>query len=288
MSLWYGSDKRGSEQAPNLLCDAITKQRIIDSIEPIMPLTTTDKYAIHSTAKYLREIIDVNKRLAEAVNSKLQLGNRVLTIGGDHSLGLGSVAGSLQFDENVALIWFDAHGDMNTEQTSPTGNVHGMPVAALMGLCDSALNDVAKVNIKPQNIFWIGARDLDEGERQLVSQFNLNVYSTEYIHVHGMQRVMNEVVQKMQKQGVEHVHLSFDIDAMDPTIVAATGCLVPNGLNNTDFDIFVQSIASLQQHIIALDFVEYNPLLDDSQQTSLGWCCHALKQLCNAIVRNNG
>lgn len=288
MSLWYGSDKRGSEQAPNLLCDAITKQRIIDSIEPIMPLTTTDKYAIHSTAKYLREIIDVNKRLAEAVNSKLQLGNRVLTIGGDHSLGLGSVAGSLQFDENVALIWFDAHGDMNTEQTSPTGNVHGMPVAALMGLCDSALNDVPKVNIKPQNIFWIGARDLDEGERQLVSQFNLNVYSTEYIHVHGMQRVMNEVVQKMQKQGVEHVHLSFDIDAMDPTIVAATGCLVPNGLNNTDFDIFVQSIASLQQHIIALDFVEYNPLLDDSQQTSLGWCCHALKQLCNAIVRNNG
>lgn len=288
MPLWYGSDKRGSEQAPNLLCDAITKQRIIDSIEPIMPLTTTDKYAIHSTAKYLREIIDVNKRLAEAVNSKLQLGNRVLTIGGDHSLGLGSVAGSLQFDENVALIWFDAHGDMNTEQTSPTGNVHGMPVAALMGLCDSALNDVAKVNIKPQNIFWIGARDLDEGERQLVSQFNLNVYSTEYIHVHGMQRVMNEVVQKMQKQGVEHVHLSFDIDAMDPTIVAATGCLVSNGLNNTDFDIFVQSIASLQQHIIALDFVEYNPLLDDSQQTSLGWCCHALKQLCNAIVRNNG
>lgn len=288
MPLWYGSDKRGSEQAPNLLCDAITKQRIIDSIEPIMPLTTTDKYAIHSTAKYLREIIDVNKRLAEAVNSKLQLGNRVLTIGGDHSLGLGSVAGSLQFDENVALIWFDAHGDMNTEQTSPTGNVHGMPVAALMGLCDSALNDVAKVNIKPQNIFWIGARDLDEGERQLVSQFNLNVYSTEDIHVHGMQRVMNEVVQKMQKQGVEHVHLSFDIDAMDPTIVAATGCLVPNGLNNTDFDIFVQSIASLQQHIIALDFVEYNPLLDDSQQTSLGWCCHALKQLCNAIVRNNG
>lgn len=215
-------------------------------------------------------------------------GDIPIFVGGDHSLGLGSVAASAQYDSNVGVIWFDAHGDMNTEQTSPTGNVHGMPVAALMGLCDSALNDVAKVNIKPQNIFWIGARDLDEGERQLVSQFNLNVYSTEYIHVHGMQRVMNEVVQKMQKQGVEHVHLSFDIDAMDPTIVAATGCLVPNGLNNTDFDIFVQSIASLQQHIIALDFVEYNPLLDDSQQTSLGWCCHVLKQLCNAIVRNNG
>lgn len=279
MPLWYGSDKRGSEQAPNLLCDAITKQRIIDSIEPIMPLTTTDKYAIHSTAKYLREIIDVNKRLAEAVNSKLQLGNRVLTIGGDHSLGLGSVAGSLQFDENVALIWFDAHGDMNTEQTSPTGNVHGMPVAALMGLCDSALNDVAKVNIKPQNIFWIGARDLDEGERQLVSQFNLNVYSTEYIHVHGMQRVMNDVAQKMQQLGVEHVHLSFDIDAMDPEYVFATGVPVSAGFNQEDLDAFVACMKDLLPNkVMAIDFVEYNPTID-KDFICKKWCDKTIEEL---------
>lgn len=295
--LWYGCDKKGTELAPAVIraTNLLTEMRsngicINDYGDVSIGDSTVDIHndtVTHNMSHY-------NDTLC-AVQSVRDAGCTVLTkreipifVGGDHSLGLGSVAASAQYDSNVGVIWFDAHGDMNTEETSPSGHIHGMPLAALMGLCESKLNDIPVHYVKPQNIFWVGTRSLDAGEQHLIEKLHLNIYSTDAVHHRGMAEVMAEIATKMQSLNISNVHCSFDVDAMDPTIVAATGCIVPNGLNNTDFDIFVQSIASLQQHIIALDFVEYNPLLDDPQQTSLDWCCHALKQLCNAIVRNNG
>lgn len=295
--LWYGCDKKGTELAPTVIraTDLLAEMRsngicINDYGDVSIGGSTTDIHndtLTHNMSHYDGTLCAVQS--VRDIGCEVQIkGDIPIFVGGDHSLGLGSVAASAQYDSNVGVIWFDAHGDMNSEETSPTGHIHGMPLAALMGLCKSKLNDIPIHYVKPQNIFWIGTRSLDAGEQHLIEKLHLNIYSTDAVHHRGMFAIMAEIATKMQSLNISNVHCSFDVDAMDPTIMAATGCLVPNGLNNTDFDIFVQSIASLQQHIIALDFVEYNPLLDDPQQTSLEWCCHALKQLCNAIVRNNG
>ena len=235
--------------------------------------------------RYRDTLLAVSK-IRDVVEQAQQAGNIPVVTGGDHSLGLGSVSASAKQDPNIGVIWFDAHGDMNTEETSPTGHIHGMPVAALMGLCKSGLNDVPTIHVKPQNIFWIGVRSLDEGERKLIETLHLNVYSTDEIHQRGMHDVMAEVADRMQRLGIKNIHCSFDIDAMDPTLVAATGCQVPNGLKNQDFEDFATSLSSMAQRITALDFVEYNPLLDNEQHTSLLWCREALQRLCCAIIQN--
>lgn len=287
--VWEGADKRGSELAPALLSEAVASayaNNIKYSTLSTQQETGCAKEETYYNAKHLQRIIEANTALRDVVYRVLCSGLMPIVLGGDHSLGLGSVSASAKQDPNIGVIWFDAHGDMNTEETSPTGHIHGMPVAALMGLCKSKLNDIPTNYIKPQNIFWIGARSLDEGKRKLIETLHLNVYSTDEIHRRGMHDVMAEVADRMQRLGIKNIHCSFDIDAMDPTMVAATGCLVPNGLNNQDFEDFAASLSSMAQRITALDFVEYNPLLDNEQHTSLLWCRDALLRLCCAIIQN--
>lgn len=287
--VWEGADKRGSELAPALLSEAVASayaNNIKYSTLSTQQETGCAKEETYYNAKHLQRITEANTALRDVVYRVLCSGLMPIVLGGDHSLGLGSVSASAKQDPNIGVIWFDAHGDMNTEETSPTGHIHGMPVAALMGLCKSKLNDIPTNYIKPQNIFWIGARSLDEGERKLIETLHLNVYSTDEIHRRGMYDVMAEVADRMQRLGIKNIHCSFDIDAMDPTMVAATGCLVPNGLNNQNFDEFAASLSTMAQRIIALDFVEYNPLLDNEQHTSLLWCREALQRLCCAIIQN--
>lgn len=205
---------------------------------------------------------------------------RVLTIGGDHSIALGSIAGVLEQNANVGVIWFDAHGDVNTEATSPSANAHGMPVAALMGLCASRLNEIARVRLKPKNIFWVGARDLDAGESAIIEQLGItdNVYSTERVHEMGMAAVMDEIRRKMAAQGIDAVHLSFDIDGMDPSIVWATGTRVENGLMQEDLEAFVEGLRRLPE-MKSMDFVEYNPAMDDEEKRTGEWCVETLERI---------
>lgn len=292
--LWYGCGKKGTDSAPS----AIRSGNLLENLQS-MGISISDfgdidfgtsanaleDYSEYPMYRYRDTLLAVSK-IRDVVEQAQQAGNIPVVTGGDHSLELGSVSASAKQDPNIGVIWFDAHGDMNTEETSPTGHIHGMPVAALMGLCKSRLNDIPANYVKPQNIFWIGARSLDEGERKLIANLHLNVYSTDEIHRRGMCHVMAEVADKMQRLGIKNVHCSFDVDAMDPTIVAATGCLVPHGLNNQDFDEFTASLSTMVQCITALDFVEYNPLLDDAQHTSLHWCQEALQRLCNAVIQN--
>lgn len=287
--VWEGADKRGSELAPALLSEAVASayaNNIKYSTLSTQQETGCANEETYYNAKHLQRITEANTALRDVVYRVLCSGLMPIVLGGDHSLGLGSVSASAKQDPNIGVIWFDAHGDMNTEDTSPTGHIHGMPVAALMGLCKSGLNDIPTNHVKPQNIFWIGARSLDEGERKLIETLHLNVYSTDEIHRRGMHDVMAEVADRMQRLGIKNIHCSFDIDAMDPTLVAATGCLVLNGLNNQDFEDFAASLSTMVQRITALDFVEYNPLLDDAQHTSLLWCQKALQRLCDAIIQN--
>lgn len=242
------------------------------------------KYEAHPKAKFLESVVDVVSQLRDKVVSVIRQGYFPLVVGGDHSLGLGSTAGAALALDNVGVVWFDAHGDFNTEKTSPSGNLHGMPCAALMGLCESSFNNVAIKRIPSQNIFWIGARDLDKGELQLMKHLGLNVYSSALIREKGMNAVMESVFEKMEIQGVNNVHVSIDIDGMDPSIVCGTGTRVPNGMTNGDFYTFLDRLFETK-NVRSADFVEYIPLLDDQDLTTAKWCTEALHYL---AIKING
>lgn len=280
-----GNDRTGGGLAPEwLLRNGISAYAAHAPIWVSAPPVPAANVAPLFGIKNYDNVVEMAQRLRENIFEHYCTGERIITLGGDHTIALGTIAGVLQNEPNVGVIWFDAHGDVNTEDTSPSANAHGMPVAALLGLCKSGLNDIAKVRLKPQNIFWVGARDLDDGEIETIKQLGImdNVYSTERVHEMGMASVMGEIKRKMETQGIRAMHLSFDIDGMDPSIVWATGTRVENGLMQNDLETFIEGLRELPE-MRSMDFVEYNPLLDDKEMTTGRWCVETLKQLLNTL-----
>lgn len=287
-----GCNREGAQFAPKELLRILkpdSKQVVnLDFSSEHFPLTDKAKNGVNN----YESVLYMTQNLREVCARLLSQENRLFVIGGDHSIGLGSVAASLEYDSNVGVIWFDAHGDINTEQSSPSANAHGMPVAALMHLCNSELITMAPVKLNPQNIFWVGVRDLDEAEFEILKSQNVitnkkwkntdviegNVYTVSEIHKRGMKAVMSEIVSKMAAQGIKNIHLSFDIDAMDPSIVQATGTKVNDGLLQNDLDEFISELYHFPD-IRTIDFVEYNPFMDDSELTTADWCIETIKKL---------
>ena len=276
-----GNDRAGGGLAPEwLLRNGIGAYANKVPVWVSMPPTPDNEIAPRFRIKNYDNVVEMARNLRDEVAVHYGAGERIITLGGDHTIALGSVSGVLQNEPNVGVIWFDAHGDVNTEATSPSMNAHGMPVAALLGICQSGINDIATVHLQKQNIFWIGARDLDLGEKEILTELGIldNVYTTEYIHQAGMKAVMNDIQMKMKKQQISAVHLSFDIDGMDPSIVWATGTRVEDGLLQEDLDMFILHLQDMPS-MKSLDFVEYNPILDDSENTTGKWCIETLKRL---------
>lgn len=274
-----GCDRDGGQLAPEwLVRNGIGTENVSWFCEPQLPQEGTVEHGIRN----YEQILNMSMRLRDEVTAWRKKGDKVLVIGGDHAIALGSVAGVLECNPNVGVIWFDAHGDVNTEATSPSMNAHGMPVAALLGECTSRLNDIARTRLKKENIFWVGARDLDEGEAATIKRLGImdNVYSTERVHAMGMAAVMEDIKRKMAAQEVKALHLSFDVDGMDPSIVWATGTRVENGLMPDDLEAFAEGLSKLPE-MKSMDLVEYNPLLDDEDRTTGMWCVETLNKLVN-------
>lgn len=161
-----------------------------------------------------------------------------------------------------------------------------MPCAALMGWCKSALSQVATKRIPTQNFFWIGARDLDPGEVEFAKEYKLHIYTADMVREKGMAVVMSEVIKTLEAQNINKVHLSIDIDGMDPSIICGTGTKVEDGLNNGQFYTFVDSIFATNK-VVSTDLVEYNHLLDDEDETTGMWCIEALHYLALKIKNIN-
>lgn len=221
-----------------------------------------------SATKNIREIMPVCVRLADMVQDSLRHGHFPLILGGDHSLSWGSITGVSQNKPNVGVIYIDAHGDINTEYTTESGNVHGMHLAFLLGY-----GKVDYVNlysegrkVKPENIFFIGTRSLDKGEREIVDNNQLFVRSTDIIKKRGASIIAEEVIKEMESRGITEVHLSLDIDVIDPTIAPGTGVPVSCGLNIQEIKDIL-SIFLKSRKIISMDLVEYNPSLDVDSKT---------------------
>ena len=274
--LFFGCDKEGVQFGPNTLREnnlisLVQKynHKAFDLGNLYVPKTETkDKYSSHEKMKYLSPIVEVNKNLAHQVYSSLECGNFPFVIGGDHSLGLGSISGASKFLDNLAVIWIDAHGDINTHETSPTGNVHGMPLAAAMGLGHEVLTDLyyqgRKIN--PENVYIIGARDLDEGEQDIIREFHLNVWTTEDVKNQGVHSILNKVLRKLNMDGIKNVHLSFDIDSLDANLVPGTGTPVQEGMDLDEVKAILEILLN-SGLIRSMDFVEFNPLIDKNNKT---------------------
>ncbi len=279
----YGSNINGVDKAP----DYFRKKGIIsnNNLFDVGDVFVDDGEGIHDNhekLKFLHSVVKVNSLLSDKVHDLMQSDYFPLVVGGDHSLGLGSISGVARAKDNLAVIWFDAHGDFNIEATSPTGNIHGMPCAALMGWCETQLNDVPTKHLPSTHFFWVGARDLDEGEKEFARKNNLHVYSTQYVREKGIDYVMSQIKTEMDLLGIENIHCSIDIDGMDPSIIVGTGTKVENGMFDEDFYGFVDSVFETKK-VVSMDFVEYNPLLDDENNSTGVWCEKALNYLINKI-----
>lgn len=289
----YGCDRQGAEQGPSILREnhminliKNAKYKIYDLGDLTIPkVSVEDKYIGHNHMKYLDPVIEINTNLAEQVYTSLKSNNFPFIIGGDHSLGIGSIAGAAKIFNEIAVIWVDAHGDINTDKTSPSGNIHGMPLAASMGVGHSSLTNLyfEGQKVKPENVYIIGARDLDPGEVQLAKDLNLNLYTMDIIKEKGLKNVLDEVILKVKDSNVDGVHLSFDIDVLDKSIVPGTGTPVSEGFQLEEGKLILSNLLG-EGFVASMDFVELNPLLDDEDDNTTKACLKLIQHIFNVLV----
>lgn len=214
------------------------------------------------------------KAISDKVAEVRKNGHFALTLGGDHSIAVGTVSGALRANSQTRVIWVDAHADINTPHVSPSGNLHGMPLAFLMHLCDPTsvpgydwLKDVPRLD--PRNVVYIGLRDIDETEKQLIRENNVRAYTMHDVDKYGIGKVMEMTLDYLHlnvsddgREGsrTTPIHISFDIDSVDPTYAPATGTAVPGGLSYREAHYLVEEVAATRL-LTGLDMVEVNPQL---------------------------
>ena len=196
----------------------------------------------------------------------MQTGDFTLFLGGDHSISIGSVAAMSQ-DTPIGLIWLDAHGDFNTPESSPSGNIHGMPVAVLVGEGEEALVNIgyAGAKVLPQNVVMIGIRDLDKKERERLRESGIHVYTMREIDEVGIGRIAHQTLATLQH--LQHIHISFDVDSLDPRTAPGVGTPVPGGLTYRETHLLMEILGE-SGLIRSMDVVEVNPILDKGNQTA--------------------
>ena len=220
--------------------------------------------------RHLPQVVEWNQLVMDAVQTQLRAGRLPVLMGGDHCLGLGSITAVARHcrdtGRKLRVIWLDAHADFNTSDVTPSGNVHGMPVACLCGLGPDALVNLggSAPAIQPAEIRQIGIRSVDQGEKRLVKEYGLDIYDMRYIDEFGMKRAMEEALEGIDDD--THVHVSFDVDFLDPAIAPGVGTTVPGGPNYREAQLVMEMIADTGR-LGSLDIVELNPAFDDHNRT---------------------
>lgn len=220
-----------------------------------------------STAKYLEPITEVAEGVAARVAEAVASGCLPLVLGGDHSASLGSISGITR-ERRVGVIWMDAHGDFNTPESSPSGNVHGMVLAAIAGRGDPRMVNVdgRAPKVEPRNIALIGTRELDAGERDMLRDCGVHVFTMHDIDRVGLPSVVDLAINAVSTQ-VDGIHLSLDLDVVDPLQAPGVGTPVPGGLTFRETHLAMESVSS-SGLIVSMDVVEVNPILDTHNETA--------------------
>ena len=268
-----GADRRGVDMGPSAIRYAQLRQKLealgyavkdTGNIEVPIPETCS---ITDARLKYVDCIVPMARRAAGAVATSLQAGHFPLVLGGDHSLSLGSIRGAARA-KSVGVIWVDAHADFNTEITTPSGNIHGMPLAALCGLGDRRLTQLWEEPlpvIDPHRVAIVGARDLDPGEKANLREAGVLVMGMEQIDRLGMVAAIEKAIERVSRHA-EGLYLSFDMDVMDPRHAPGVGTPVAAGLTQREGHVACELVGETGK-LIGMDVVEVNPILDTQNQT---------------------
>lgn len=225
--------------------------------DTVVRLPHGDENALHVEA-----IAAASRELASVVDAAVTAGRLALVIGGDHAISIGSLAGTA-LGRRLGVIWIDAHADINTPETSPSGHVHGMPLAAALGRGPRQLAEIGRRSgLRLDDLVYIGVRDLDAGERALLRESPVLVYPMSSLDSLGIDAAVRESVRRLRERRVEAVHLSFDVDVLDPSIMPGTGTRVPGGLTYREAHRLLTLLRESDLPIVSADVVELNPLLD--------------------------
>ena len=268
-----GASRRGTDMGPSAMRIAglgkalrrmgYTVAREEDIPAPAMETGTPEDLK----ARFKPQILEVCTHLAERVVDILEEGDFPLVLGGDHSIAMGTVAGTASYfqkqDENIGLIWFDAHGDMNVPGVSPSGNIHGMPLAHLLGKGDDEFRNIQGFSpkVKPENVALIGIRDIDAHEREIINKSGIHAFTMREIDEQGMAAVSRRALE-IVNDGTVGFHISFDVDGCDPTVIPGSGTLVPGGVSFREAHLLMEYCAD-DGNLLSMEIVELNPFLDD-------------------------
>jgi arginase len=270
-----GAGHRGASMGPEALRVAglaeALRERGLEVLDvgnlsgPVNPwLPPTEGY------RHLDEVVAWNRAVMDAVHAQLGQGRLPVLLGGDHCLGVGSITAVARHcretGRKLRILWLDAHADFNTSAVTPSGNVHGMPVACLCGLGPRALTHLGgqAPAIDPSEIRQVGIRSVDQGEKRLVKEYGLDIYDMRYIDEIGMKRAMEEALEGVDDN--THLHVSFDVDFLDPAIAPGVGTTVPGGPNYREAQLVMEMIADTGR-LGSLDIVELNPAFDEHNRT---------------------
>lgn len=270
----YGANRRGVDMGPS----AIRYAGLAETVEPILPCQddgdvpvplaekrNPEALEIEGNAKFLREVREVARTLSDRVAQTLREGETPLTLGGDHSISIGTLNGSAR-DADLGVLWFDAHGDFNTPETTPSGNVHGMPLAAALGVGPFDGVDWADAGIDPEKVALIGLRSVDNAERETIRESAINAFTMSDIDEHGAVDVM-ETALAAATDGTDGIHVSLDLDWLDPTEAPGVGTAVRGGVTYREAHAAMEEVAETEM-LRSMDVVEVNPILDEHNATA--------------------
>jgi len=273
-----GAGRRGVDMGPSAIRIAGIHQRLKDLgykviDEGDLAIKTQEEQRIRDPhAKYLPEITRAVTVLARKVEKVVDRGHFPLVLGGDHSIAMGTISGVSAFArkkrKKLGVFWIDAHGDFNTPETSPSGNIHGMPLAVCTGLGPRPLVNVngSFRKVEPQNVAIIGLRNLDKGERQNLINNGVRIFTMEDIDKYGIHRVMKNALQEVAKR-VDYLHVSFDLDSVDPVYAPGVGTPVKGGLDYREAHLIMEMLAESKK-MTSLEMVEVNPIVDNRNQSA--------------------
>jgi arginase len=273
--LWLGAERRGVDLGAWQVENGLRRRwergygsgsadRLLPTIEiPVAEPADAEPRLHRRTLEFQREIADVNRRLDRIVRDSINQGALALVLGGDHALATGSISGALQTTDKLGVLWFDTHGDVNTPETSPSGHIHGMPLALAMGYgADDLLVPPATVVLEPNTVCLLGVRDLDPGEQRFIANHDIWMLTMEEWTDVGLLEGLDAALHHLLRQGVTAVHVSFDLDVLDPLELPGTGTPVPGGLTYREASQILRYVRAWEVPIRSADWVELNPLLD--------------------------
>ena len=274
-----GQSRRGVDMGPSALRVAGLQSRLkqlghqVEDVGNMEVKQAEEMPYGEKRAKYLKEIAETCLDLAMLVEKTLGEGMTPIVLGGDHSIAVGSLSGAANFfrqqQKRIGYLWLDAHGDMNTPESSPSGNVHGMPLAAILGYGAPELVDLLgfKPKVEPRNVSIVGARDLDSKERRIIKESGVHVFTMRDIDERGMREVMTEAL-RFATDDTDGIAVDLDMDFVDPEDAPGVGTPVRGGVTYREAHLALEMIAD-SEAMVSLEVVEINPVIDEHNKTAI-------------------